>query len=292
MDSFVSESRRQLLFWSRIMEEHALFIRLGLPPEETSLRRQAAEFEELFKRLRHDAGAAVTRQAVRRVNEAAIGLITRLIKFKSEILHRLLTCENTVGFNLYPLLIDHIRREAIYFRTALVRLQEGIMTPPPEQLLRDEVFWLRIMADHARFIAHLLDPSERTFVEQARSFAVLFDNLRLHAEDFRTMLSPRTFETTLLPEDVQRASAGLPGLGKGLPNTFVVPSLLNFTDESLRATADLRDFKRAARDLIAGCRILSIIPELLADHVFREAVRAIEDIGALRKSSAHLIRPS
>jgi hypothetical protein len=46
------------------------------------------------------------------------------------------------------------------------------------------------MADHAKFILHLLDPSERQFIEQANSFSVLFDQKRLQALDLKSMLEP------------------------------------------------------------------------------------------------------
>lgn len=51
-DNFVRESFRQNNFWLRIMQEHALFIRLGLPCDETKLIREAEKLEELFKGLR------------------------------------------------------------------------------------------------------------------------------------------------------------------------------------------------------------------------------------------------
>ena len=39
------------------------------------------------------------------------------------------------------------------------------------------------MADHAKFIGHLLDPSERKLVEQARDFSNDFDQLLFQAVD-------------------------------------------------------------------------------------------------------------
>jgi hypothetical protein len=46
--------------------------------------------------------------------------------------------------------------------------------------------------------------------------------------------------------------------------------------ESLRVAMQIRDFKSAATELIGDCELLSIIPELLADHVRREADRFIQ----------------
>lgn len=276
MFSFVSESRRLNLFWLRIMEEHALFLRLGLPCEEINLRQETIELENAFRHLLNEAKEANTVPKTRRVNEAASELTTRTITLVSEILQRLITCEDTVGFNLYPLLIDHIRRETIYYRAALVRLQQGINVPPTEQLLIDEGFWLRIMGDHSRFIAHLLDPSERSFVEQAREFAKEFDDLRLHTVDFTSMLVPRAFEEALFPVGTHLPIS--PCVGKEFGPVMPVPSLLRFTKEAIQTTAELRDFKRTARDLISDCRILSNIPVLLVDHLFREAGRAVDEL--------------
>ena len=102
---------------------------------------------------------------VRALNEESIQLVRELIEYKTRLLLMMLECR-LGGFN-YPLLIDHIRREAIYFVNHLERLQRGEMTNPVTNLLLEEVFWLRIMADHSKFIKHLLDPSERQLVETA-----------------------------------------------------------------------------------------------------------------------------
>jgi len=89
-----------------------------------------------------------------------------------------------------------------------------------------------------------VDPSERGLEKKARGFSKLFDRLRFQAIDLGDMISP-----------LYRP----------------VPTLERFTDEVTEATAKLRDFKKSARNLISQCKILSEIPELLADHVLREA---------------------
>ena len=143
-------------------------------------------------------------------------------------------------------MVDHIRREAIRFAANIIRLCRGELMSPTEELINDEVFWLRIMADHSKFIMHLLDPSERKFVCQAQMFSDTFDSLRFQAEDFDSIL-----EITPRP----------------------IPSLLRFTKDVIEAGTDIRNFKATATKLITECKILSIIPPLLADHVRREAER-------------------
>ncbi len=60
------------------------------------------------------------------------------------------------------------------------------------------------------------------------------------------------------------------------PNFVLYPILKRFTRDSLKAAMQIRDFKAAATELIAKCELLSVIPELLADHVRREAERFVQ----------------
>ena len=155
------------------------------------------------------------------------------------------------GFN-YPLLVDHISREAAYFMNRLQQLNTGTLDPLPDAIINENVFFLRIMADHAKFISHLLDPSERKLVEQAREFSHDFDQLLFQAIDLDSMR----------------------------PQSQTRPLLDQFVDQNRISVRQLRDFKKTARDLIEACRIKSLIPPLLADHVFREASRFLEILDA------------
>lgn len=149
------------------------------------------------------------------------------------------------GANNFPLLIDHVSREANYFRNRLKQLNTGRLDPLPDAIINENVFFLRIMAEHAKFIAHLLDPSERKMVELARNFSHDFDQLLFQARDLESMR----------------------------PQSQTVPLLSQFLDQNRVSVKSLRDFKKTARELIEACRIKSIIHPLLADHVFREAER-------------------
>ncbi|MDT3426299.1 hypothetical protein J2Z22_001825 [Paenibacillus forsythiae] len=149
------------------------------------------------------------------------------------------------GQTNFPLLVDHVSREANYFRNRLEELNTGRLEPLPDAIIDENVFFLKIMADHAKFIGHLLDPSERKLVEQAREFSNDFDMLLFQAQDLSSMR----------------------------PQSQTVPLLSQFVDENRVSVKELRDFKKTARDLIDACRIKSIIHPLLADHVFREAER-------------------
>lgn len=250
---FVSESLKLNRFFLRIMKEHSFFLRLGLPCDRRELIERAMFFEAAYNRLLERASQTQGVPAVRALNEESIQLTKRLVDYKTHLLLMMLRCE-LGGFN-FPLLIDHIRREALYFIDHLESLQRGETVNPVTSLTLEEVFWTRIMADHSKFIVHLLDPSERQLVERAEEFSEEFDELRFQASDFESFLSI---------------------------NPIFVPSLGRFTRGVIAETIELRDFKAQARDLIARCEIVSLIPELLADHVFREAQHFLEILGGVQ----------
>lgn len=87
--------------------------------------------------------------------------------YKRKVLGLTLRCE--IRTNNFPLLVDHISREAAYFANRLKELNEGKLAPQPDTIIQENLFFLKIMADHAKFIGHLLDPSEQK-LEQAADY--------------------------------------------------------------------------------------------------------------------------
>jgi len=174
-------------------------------------------------------------EAVERLDRRAYQLTTELASFKERLLQSVRSCKMfTVN---YPLLIEHILREARHFMEMLVKLIRRESITRPEDLLNQEVFWNRQMGEHAKFIAGQLDPSEETLIEAARMFGREFDALTAEAE-----------KATSQTKDI----AGV-------------------TAESRQGTERLRNFKSTATKGILECKIQSIIIPLLGDHVLREA---------------------
>ena len=48
-NAFVARSLDEIRFWSRIMKEHSLFLRLGFRCEDTQLINEANQFYHLFE---------------------------------------------------------------------------------------------------------------------------------------------------------------------------------------------------------------------------------------------------
>ncbi len=166
---------------------------------------------------------------VKFLNRKAISLLNGLISFKEEVLRNVLHC-NMFTMN-YPLLIEHIIREAKLYRE-YVQILEKSGKLSCESMKETECFWNQIMMEHALFIRGLLDPSEKELFQSADSFA----------KDYSSLL-----------ESCNNAHSK------------------TLTPDSLEETIKFRDFKSAGAKGIQECKIRSVILPLLADHVLREA---------------------
>ncbi|WP_169088858.1 DUF2935 domain-containing protein [Paenibacillus sp. PL91] len=251
-DLFVARSLDEVRFWARIMKEHSLFLRLGFRAEDKQLIDEANQFYAIFENIEQRAISYrldADPREIMQFNTEVHTAVSYIWAFKRKVLGLILTCK-LPGQNNFPLLVDHVSREANYFRNRLADLNQGILEPLPDAIIDENVFFLKIMADHAKFISHLLDPSERKLIDQANEFSHDFDQLLFQAQDLDSMR----------------------------PQSQTVPLLGQFLDQNRVSVKSLRDFKKTAQTLIEACKIKSIIHPLLADHVFREAERFLEII--------------
>jgi hypothetical protein len=246
---FVKRSLEENRFWLRIMMEHAFFLRLGFYKTDTKLIQEARRFQDIFRRqLEKARNTPPDPEAIRRLNNESIILTRNIRNFKQRVFQDIITCKIR-GFN-FPLLVDHIRREAQYFLTTLQELNAGKIEPIRDEIIDENVFFLRIMAEHSKFISHLLDPTETKLIQTANQFAGRFDNLLAQARDIK-----------------------LPTKRSGLL----------FLEKVEGATTELRNFKRQATKLIEDCQIRSIIDPRLAAHVTREANKFLQIINRLEE---------
>jgi hypothetical protein len=186
-------------------------------------------------------------QRVYEINERAIELVEGLIKFKSKILSNVLSCKM---FTMnYPLLIDHILREAKLYLSMIKCLQHKDEYDIESEILEQELFWNRIMAEHSKFIRGLLDPTEENLISTANNFGNEFDQL------------------------TEAAKAAM-------DNTVPISQV---TADSLRATLAIRDFKAQGTQGILECKVKSVIIPLLADHTLREANHFLRLLKSFRR---------
>jgi len=292
---FIKQSLGIHLFFGRIMKEHSFFLQVGFTPRDIAFTNQANAFRVAFDGLLSEAvslsngvvdkniidsgeiitpytlkaemqtayftsvpiqtgitqaeaglagnninnnaimGDPMLEQRVFMLNQKAINLLAALINFKTNILSNVLSCQM---FTLnYPLLIDHILREAKLYLLLIQRLQNRERLDAQRYAYEQEAFWNRIMAEHAKFIRGLLDPTEEELFDTADKFGDEFDKLTKEAKN---------------------------AMDKTLP-------IRKITSESLKATKEIRDFKKQGTQGLLECKIKSIIIPLLGDHVLREA---------------------
>lgn len=240
---FIERSLTENKFWLRIMKEHAMFLGEGFNRKDIHLIRQTDRFHAYFEQQEKKAYQVPPNVTlIRRLNEESIQLVQGFRNFKRNLLILIINCKIS-GFN-FPLLVDHIAREAEYFMRTLTKFNQGILDPIQDAIISENVFWLKIMMEHSRFIASLLDQSERNLVNTARKFGDDFEVLLNQARDVESMLYQK--------------QPTYPIIGK-------------MNKDSENAAAELRAFKKAGLDLIRSCQIRNVINPLLADHVVREA---------------------
>ncbi|WP_017415903.1 DUF2935 domain-containing protein [Clostridium tunisiense] len=285
---FIRQSLELHLFFARIMKEHSFFLEISFTPKDSNYISRADAFRMRFDKILDETirlsngvvsnnvlesgevvtpftlkaemasayftgvkipttltesetqlegnnsmiNSAMLEERVFMLNERAMELTKDLALFKNKLLSDVLSCR--VFTANYPLLIDHIMREAKFYLKLVKRLQNREEIDIEREAYEQEVFWNRIMAEHSKFIRGLLDPTEEELINKANNFGNEFDELTKEA------------------------------IEKSL-------SIYELTDDSLKATKEIRKFKAQGTQGLVECKIKSIIIPLLGDHTLREA---------------------
>lgn len=283
-EEFIRISLEINMFFQRIMKEHLLFIETSLQPTESGLIAEAnilkRSFEQLLAETVIYANGVVSESSIEsnefvtaytlpaeettmkltgagintNITKAQLRMAGSQTKEGSEELESIVDSLNARSLNVLIEVIDFKKKllekalKCKIFISLYPEMLEHITEEAeyygeilvslqegllPENTLCDELnFWNNIMGEHAQFIDGLLDPTEKNLKKKAENFAQVFEKL--------------------VKECVEGAEKLI--LAK-----------------SLESTAGIQDYKRAAAAGLLECQIKSIIPPLLADHVFREA---------------------
>ena len=240
-------------FASDIMAEHAFFFALLMPQEIAAQERaEALRFSEVFATLHKqiDTAAPPERSELKRFANNVVEQIKPLIEYKA----RLGDAQRSGKLRslVWPLFFDHTQHEAERWTRRLETLAGG-----ESEFDRTEVsnFWTNIMDEHARFIAHLLDPDEYELIEKATSASRVFSDL--HQEGIGGVAAAALHEPGTVGSSLTEN-----------PETSAV----------LSAAETILDFKTKAARGIEAARIKSIIDPRLADHVRREAQKFVDEL--------------
>ena len=240
-------------FATDILSEHGLFFALLMPEELAKEERAEAlgfyrEFGEMHRQI------AATKPPEKTEVKPFLGRIREKVMPFIEYKQRLGDAQRTGRLRslVWPLFFDHTRHEAERWERRFNALTRGQV-----EFERKEVvtFWTNIMDEHARFVAHLLDPEEYELIEKAFKTAEVFRELQ------------------------KDGVAGAVSALAAHPGT-VVDSLGKNPDVDavMSAAQTMLDFKTQAVRDIESARIKSIIEPRLADHVRREALKFVNEL--------------
>ena len=240
-------------FATDIMAEHAFFFALLMPQELAAEERaEALRFSELFGRLHQqiDVAAPPERSELRTFTNNVMEQIKPFIEYKAKLGDA--QRSGKLRSLVWPLFFDHTQHEAERWTRRLETLAGGESEFDTAEVSK---FWTNIMDEHARFIAHLLDPDEYELIEKAMSASRVFSDL--HKGGIA---------------EVAAAAFHEPGA--------VANSLIENpeTNAVLSAAETILDFKTKAARGIEAARIKSIIDPRLADHVRREAQKFVDEL--------------
>jgi Domain of unknown function (DUF2935) len=171
----VSFSLADTLFWTDILMEHGQFFVTLMPGDELAQHRaEAQRFQQTFAQQFDRARAArIDSSNYATLNRSTVELVKPFIDWKRRLGDA--QAKGKIRSLVWPDFFEHTALEAERFTRRLDQLARG----NPE-LDRSEVieFWAKIMEDHAEFIAHLLDPQEKTLIAASRKSADLFGKLQ------------------------------------------------------------------------------------------------------------------
>lgn len=224
-------------FWFAIMREHALLMKTGLPAQPAALSSEADDFYGRFGELLKKANAAPGEKKYKALLDDGVKQAGAFYRFNRRLVRQAMT--GRLHGYLFPLLLDHMSREALYTLSMLERLADGKPTYYKVSVTGEMLFWLRLMGDHAKLIRQMLDPSETGLLAAAGDFSGEFDALYLQARDFASMLG---------------SQGGIPAYDR-----FIL---------DVRAAAiRLRDFKRALCAMLAEGRMLGLLSIMMIEHM-------------------------
>src|SRR5688572_2666900 len=167
----VAHSVAEQMFWGEQMMEHAVFLTMFMPGDDLAQQRAEADrFKKTFEaRLAGLKSAPLTKDSYVASNEAAVKETRDFMAFKRGLIDA--QASGKVHTLAWPTFLDHISREEDHLVQRLGRLSGGDTS---YDRVETDKFWSLIMGEHADFIVHLLDPTEKELIAKAQKTGETF----------------------------------------------------------------------------------------------------------------------
>jgi len=180
-----------------IMAEHAFFFVLLMPEEVAGKqRKEAYQFFETFSGLGKDIDrmSEIKNDEIKPLVNDLTEEIKKFVEFKKVQQEAQET--GKLRSLVWPLFFEHTWREGERWNRRLEKLAQGYSEYEESEVVP---FWIQIMEEHARFIAHLLDPQEIKLIEAAMKESKTFsDFMSRHNESKENIDEVKTATATML----------------------------------------------------------------------------------------------
>ncbi|AGY76070.1 DUF2935 domain-containing protein [Clostridium autoethanogenum] len=247
--------KQDLLFWTGIMRDHAIFQNSALTSKEVPYIQKTIIFRNFFQKTMDKI------ESKDNFNENTPGLIEAVndfINFKVSILKGLLTCK--LEMNLPPTLISHQINEAMEFRLQLMYPEDYLKSiQDPIHFIELLNKWISDSSGHASAYASFLDPTESILSAEALEFKMKFDMLSVKGNELQMMMMQSESGNEalmLLIEEIEK----------------VMKKFILYLQEILK--------------LRSSCEVMAIgtLNPLLPDHMIREHKYYLDKINNYMKS--------
>ena len=175
--------REDVLFWSGIMRDHAIFQANAFTVKETDYIETSLYYRKYFQNI------VKKLEGSDRISEKMytelLNVLESFIEYKKCILKSLLMCN--IQMNFPPTLISHQINEAKEFRKLLMTPEEAVIDTPAELSNRIKI-WSADGSGHAAGLMSFLDPSETLIAADIHLFKEKFDKLFIKASETEMML--------------------------------------------------------------------------------------------------------
>lgn len=209
----------EIIFWTEQLMEHAKFIAMLTPLEELKdYRERALNLMEDIRSLNGESkNLNLDEDNIKSLNSRIPSIVSPLLDLEQEMMDKQKSGEiHSLVWNTF---LDHVYREQERF------MQRQEMYAKDEiEFDRDEVidFWAQIMAEHAAFIAHLLDPSESKLFMDALKTSDRFNEIHKHHPDVDGTEDPLKTEVSMV---IDFKTAALKGIQTGEIESIITPEL-------------------------------------------------------------------
>ncbi len=244
------ELKKDIVFWSDIMRDHAMFQANAFTAQEMSYVQTSMYYKNYFQ------NAAKKFENSKNIEEEMLSellsVLESFIEYKKGLLRGLLMCR--IQMNFPPTLINHQINEAMEFRHILMMPEESI-ADAPATLASHIKIWLADGSGHAAGLMAFIDPAETLITSEVQMFKEKFDKLFIKASELEMML-----------DRVDLCDG----------------ALMLLADETVEWLENFTIFLEKFKELRAQCKVLGngTLSPIIPDHFMREHMYFVSKIKA------------